>query len=105
MDDSCNKPPKRQAVLVVHHDDGLAQAFAHKNIDVVFARMPAATSEFGRRVAEDCFELLLPKRYRDLWRRDYLRANGSTTPLRVETIAAALETRDILAALNQVGAA
>lgn len=105
MNDSTNSPPKRHAVLIAISSDGYLEAFAPKNVDVAFARIPAATSVFGQQVAEDCFEQLLPRRLRDLWRRDLLRATSSTAPLRVETIAAALETRDIIAALNQVEAA
>jgi hypothetical protein len=98
-------PAKREAVLVAIHSDGFLEAFAERNLDVAFARIPAATSLFGQQVAEDCFELLLPKRYRDLWRRDYLRASSSTKPLTAEAVTDALTTRDIIAALNQVEAA
>ncbi|QDT72224.1 hypothetical protein [Lacipirellula limnantheis] len=95
-------PAKRDKVLVAIHSGGFLEAFAERNIDVVFARIPAATSLFGQQIAEDCFELLLPQRYRDLWRRDYLRASSSTAPLTAEAVMEALTTRDSIAALNSV---
>jgi len=102
MHTDCPTPrPKRQAVLVAISAGGHLEAFADKSVDVRFARIPAATSVFGQQVADDCFEMMLPKRYAELWRRDYLRANGTTAPLTAETVTAALWTRDILAAVRK----
>jgi hypothetical protein len=42
--------------------------------------------------------MLAPRRYAELWRADYLRANGSTRPIAAGAILDALQTRDILAA-------
>lgn len=98
--DSCKRPPSRQAVLVAVHPDGDLEAFANKSVDVRFVRMPVAHSLEGERIAEDCFELMLPRRYRDLWRRDLLRANGTTHPLTAQSALDALAAKDCIAALE-----
>jgi hypothetical protein len=95
----CPTPrPRRQAVLVVIHVDGFLEAFAEKNIDVAFARQLDFNTPRGERIADECFEMLLPRRYRDLWRRDYLRANGTTDLLTADAVLDALHVRDIIAA-------
>lgn len=76
------------------------EAFAERNLDVAFARIPVASNQASERLAEECFELMLPRRYRDLWRRDYLRANGTTEPLSPEAVMAALAAKDSVAALE-----
>ena len=100
--DSCKQPPPRQAVLVAVHPDGFLEAFANRSVDVRFYRIPVANSVEGERVAEACFELMLPPRYRGLWRRDMLRANGSSRPLTAQAAMDALAVNDCLAELNRV---
>ena len=100
--DSCKQPPPRQAVLVAVHPDGFLEAFANKSVDVRFVRMPVAHSRESECLAEDCFELMLPPRYRDLWRRDLLRANGTTYPLTAQSALDALAAKDCIGALNQL---
>ena len=97
--DDTNRP-KRQAVLIVVHADGYLEGFAPKNLDIAFARVPAATSAFGQAVADDCFEMMLPLRYRELWRRDLLRANGTAHPLSAQSVLDALAAKDAIAALT-----
>jgi hypothetical protein len=98
--DCSKKPPRRQAVLISVASDGYIEAFADKNIDVKIQRIPAATSQFGERAAEACFEQLLPKRFRDLWRRDFLRANAISRPLTAEAALKALAALDFIAAME-----
>ena len=98
--DCSKKPPRRQAVLISVASDGYIEAFADKNIDIMIQRIPAASSQFGERAAEACFVLLLPKRFRDLWRRDFLRANAIARPLTAKMVGTALAARDCIAALE-----
>lgn len=94
------QPPPRQAVLVVVHVDGFIEAFAEKSVDVCFARLLEFDTPAGELLAEECFEMMLPKRYRDLWRRDYLRANGTTDLLRPQAVIDALAAKDCIAAIE-----
>lgn len=96
------QPPKtpKQAVLIVANGDYL-EAFADKSIDVHIARVPSALTPRGERIAEACLEKSLPLRYRDLWRRDLLRANALVRPLTAEMALAALVTKDCIAALSE----
>ena len=96
--------PPRQAVLVLSHGDGHVEAFADKGVDVLIARVPLSQTREGERLAEDCLELSLPQRYRDLYRADRLRANGTTRPLSAEAAHAALLTGDALEALDRLSA-
>ena len=91
-------PPKRHAVSIVMSPDGIVQAYAERNIDVRFIRVPIAHTRQGEVLAEECARMLAPRRYAELWRADYLRANGSTRPIAAESILDALQVRDILAA-------
>lgn len=93
-------PPKRQAVSIVLHPDGHAEAFAERNIDVRFVRVPIAKTRDGEVLAEECARLMLPLRYRELWRADLLRANASTRPLDPRSALDALAARDCIAALE-----
>jgi hypothetical protein len=99
--DCPSKPPRRQAVLIAVHPDGFLEAFGAKSVDVRFVRLPVANGRVNEILAEQCFELMLPPRYRELWRRDLLRASGTSQPLTPETALAALKTKDCLAALNK----
>jgi hypothetical protein len=93
--------PRRQAVLIAVHPDGFLEAFAERNLDVAFARLPVASNQASERLAEACFAMLLPKRYADLWQRDHLRSVGTAEPLTPEAVLATLETKDCIAALNK----
>lgn len=98
MKHSTTPPPKRHAVSIVIFPDGHAEAYAERNIDVRFVRVPIAHTRQGELLAEECARMLAPRRYAELWRADYLRANGSTRPIAAEAILDALQVRDILAA-------
>ena len=100
--DSCKQPPPRQAVLVAVHSDGFLEAFANKSVDVRFFRMPVAQTREGERGADECFELMIPPRYRELWRRDLLRANGTSRPFPAQAALDALAAKDCIAALNRL---
>jgi len=90
----------RSDVLVVSHSDGHIEVFGEKNVSVRIVRMPAANSLQSERTAEDVAELMLPRRYRDLYRADRLRAVGNTRPLRPSTLVDAQWARDFITALN-----
>ncbi|MBA4107838.1 MAG: hypothetical protein C0485_19065 [Pirellula sp.] len=89
-------------MLIAVHPDGFLEAFANKSVDVRFCRIPLANSSPGKCVAEDCFALMLPPRYRELWRRDMLRSNGTSRPLTAQAALDALAANDCLAELNRV---
>lgn len=97
---SRKQPPPRQAVLIAIHTDGYLEAFADKSVDVRFERMLDFNTPAGELLAEECFDMLLPRRYRDLWRRDCLRANGTTDLLRPQAVLDALAVKDCVAALE-----
>ena len=100
VQDDINRP-KRQAVVVVAHVDGFVEIFANQNIDVRIVRIPVAHTRAGEILAEQCAELMLPRRYRDLWRRDHLRAVGTAKPLTAQAALDSLAAKDCVAALNQ----
>ena len=99
--DSLTSRPKRQAVVVAAHPDGFVEIFANQNIDVRIVRIPVAHTRAGEILAEQCAELMLPRRYRDLWRRDHLRAVGTIPPLTAQAALASLVAKDCVAALSQ----
>ena len=90
----------RSDVLILSHADGHLEAFGEKNVNIRIVRVPAANSIESERTAEETMELMLPRRYRDLYRADRLRAVGNTRPLRPSTLVDAKWTRDFIAALN-----
>lgn len=94
--------PPRQAVLIVAHTDNHLEVFAEKNVDVHFARVPAAFSVEGEQQVEQIMDWMLPPRYRDLHRADRLRKTGSTRPLLPSVLADSLVVRDCLTALDTV---
>jgi broad specificity phosphatase PhoE len=88
-------------VLVLTHADGHVECYAERGVTIHLTRVPAAFTPDGERQAEDVAEWLLPRRYRELWRADYLRANGTTRPLLPSTLAEAHTVTAIIDALNQ----
>ena len=91
--------PKRHAVSIVIHSDGYLEAYVEKNVDVRFVRVPVAHTRRGELIAEDCARMMMPRRYSELWRADYLRANTLTAPLTAETALNALAAKDCIATL------
>ena len=102
MSKSNEKAPPRQAVLIVEHPDDFVEAFAEKNVDVHVARIPQSFSREGERQAEEVMEMMLPPRYRDLYRADRLRKTGTTRPLLPSVLTDSLVVRDCLTALSTV---
>lgn len=91
----------RQPVLVLSHCDGHIEAFADRHVDVHLARVPTAFTIDGERTAEDVAELLLPRRFRALYRADQLRAAGTTRPLLPSVVAEVQTVTAIIDALNR----
>jgi hypothetical protein len=85
----------RQKVLILSHPDGCLEIFG-EGIDVHLARVPVAFSPAAERQAEEVTGMLLPLRFRDLWRRDRLRAVGTTRPLLPSVLAASLSVPGVL---------
>ena len=104
--DRTQSPPTlpRLAVLIVNYPDGYAEAFADRNVDVHFARVPVYQTRRGEQLADDILELSLPHRHRQLYRRDRLRGNATTRPLTPQVAATALSTRSACNALSDLGA-
>ena len=94
--------PPRQAVLIVAHPDNHIEAFAEKNVDIHASRIPQSFSREGERQAEEVMQIMLPPRYRDLYRADRLRKTGSTRPLLPSVLADSLVVRDCPTALDTV---
>ena len=88
--------------MFVVHPDNFVEAFADKNIDIHFARVPQSFSLEGERQAEELTEMMLPKRFRDLYRADKLRKTGTTRPLLPSTLRQSLGTNDLLKLLNDL---
>jgi hypothetical protein len=96
----CGAPLPRIAVLVISGADGAIEAFAERGVDVHFCRVPAAFSRAAEEQAEEVAELLIPRRFRDLWRRDRLRAVGTTRPLLPSVLARSLAVDELIGAFN-----
>ncbi|NOY41266.1 MAG: hypothetical protein GXP26_05460 [Planctomycetes bacterium] len=94
--------PSRQAVLILSHGDGHIEIFGEKNIDIYLARIPHCPG--SEALAEDVAELAIPRRYRDLYRADRLRATGSTRPLLPSVMARAVQAKEDIVVLNRLGA-
>jgi hypothetical protein len=97
--DCTNSKPR---VLIVSHADGYLEVFVDGNAEVRIARMPAAFSVAAERTAEDCFELLLPVRWRGVWDRSKLKAVASTMPLMPSAMKAAFSIRGTLADIKGI---
>lgn len=98
--DGSNLP--KQAVLVVSHPDGFIEVYAPPNIDARVYRVLASHSRDTERIADDCIDLELPPRFRELHRADLLRATGTTRPRRPSSALQALVIRDAIAGLNDL---
>ena len=58
----------RQPVLVVIHSNGFVQVYGDKSlVDVHIGIIPSMTSDEGQILAEQYFELEIPKRHRDVF--------------------------------------
>jgi len=101
MDDK-TKRPKRQPILILSHPDGHLEVFGDRHLDVHLARVPTAFSAEGERQAEAVAELLLPVRYRPLFRADMLRKNGTTRPLFPSVLADTFAAKETIKSLNRV---
>ena len=71
-------------------------------IDIHIARVPESFSREGERQAEDLAEMMLPPRYRDLYRADRLRKTGTTRPLIPSDLSDSFVVRDYLEALTDL---
>ena len=101
MDRTTSFPsPQRTAVLIMSHSDGHLEAFADGHADIRLIRVPMAFSPVAENIAEDVAELLIPRCYRALYRRDRLRLVGSTRPLLPTVLRDSLATRDATNSLN-----
>lgn len=78
--DSRSRPP-RQRVLVVSHPDGMLQIFVEGQADVKVARIPVAFSREAEDQAEEITEMLLPRRWREVWAANNLKAVATSRPL------------------------
>ena len=99
MSDATTRPP-RQAVLIVADGDYI-EVFGSKSIDVHFARMPQASNRGGEQLADVVMEAALPLRYRDLYDRSLLRANGIAKPLSAEVALYARAKKRALKAVDE----
>ena len=65
--------PRTRALIVSHPDQHL-EVFSAAAVDIHLARVCAARTSEGERMADEILELMLPERYRELYRADMLRA-------------------------------
>lgn len=97
-----NLKPPRQPVLLLSHDDGYIEVFGDPTVvDVKIIRLPGGCSREYEPTADDVLGMLMPHRYRRVWRDDYLRANGSTRPLHAAVMQNALGMADAVHTLNE----
>lgn len=99
--DAKQPPPKRQAVLVLIHADGLTEVYGDRTIDAAVVNVPDCPGHEA--MAEDVAELLLPARYRALYRADRLRATGIARKLSPSALLAARQTAVDIERLNAIG--
>lgn len=92
----------RQPVLVVASPDGFVEVYAPPNIDARVYRVLAAHSREAERAADECIDLELPRRFRELHRADFLRTTSTTRPRLPSSALQALVVRDVIASLNQL---
>ncbi len=97
------KRSSRQKILIVSHADGHLEIFGEKNFDFHIARVPSATSRGAEIAAEEVTLMLLPRRYRDLFRADLLRKNGTTRPLLSSVLAASIRAKKDIELANGIG--
>ncbi len=102
---STKKPPQREAVLAVIHDDYHIEFFYEKNVNLCVVRCPAAFSNEARIIAEDIVEQQLSPYWRKLYFPGNVRATANTRPLLPSTMARAKQAKADIATLNKWGAA
>ena len=96
-------PRARQPSLILSHPDGNLEVFSDTNIDYHFARVPVAFDQDRECMSEEVSAMLLPVRYRDLWRADRLRLVGSTRPLLPSVLCDARFNQAMLDTCNRFG--
>jgi len=101
---SNTKRHPQQRGLILLHPDGYLEVFAERGVEFHVARIPAAFSIEGECQAEEVMEALLPGRFRELYRADYLREVASTRPLLPSTLKQALGMKDLLRLLGDLPA-
>jgi hypothetical protein len=99
---SNRKSSQRARILILSHSDGYCEIFAERAVEIHLQRVPAAFSIEGEAQAEDVMEALLPRRFRELWRADFLRATGSTRPLLPSVLRQSIGTKECLRLLNRL---
>jgi hypothetical protein len=101
---SNRKSSQRARILILSHSDGYCEIFAERAVEIHLQRVPAAFSIEGEAQAEDVMEALLPRRFRELWRADFLRVNGTTRPLLPSVLKQALGIKELCRKLNNLPA-
>ena len=105
MNDNSNRPrPPRIDVLFVIRSEGAVDVYAEAHVNVLIAREPVAPSRAAEALADDALYLLLPRRYRALYRADRLCARGTSRRLTAGAAHAVLLIHDLLDALNALSA-
>ena len=93
----------REVVLIVAHGDGWIEAYADKHIDVRIEIAPYITTPEGELLSEEYIELMLPKRYREMYWPIRRRAAGQVRKI----LPSDLERRDweidLLKAIDSAG--
>jgi hypothetical protein len=90
--------PPRHTVLVFVHADGFIEVFGDKSIDAKIVNVPDCPGHEA--MAEDVAELMMPARYRNLYRADRLIATGVSRKFRPTALRAARQTAVDIAKLN-----
>lgn len=101
----CTNSPRcrpRVTVLILSHSDGILEVFGEACLDVHLVRVPVAFSRQAEIAAEDVVEMLLPPRFQPLFRRDRLRATGTTAPLIPSSLRRSIDVQECLALFNMV---
>jgi hypothetical protein len=98
------KRPTPQDVLFVIHPDGYVQGFGERGVNIHFCRVPWAATPDGEVMAEEVALELLPRRFRELWAANNLRANGTAQPLLPSTVKRALDIKEVLKLLDRLSA-
>jgi len=99
---SRNRRPQRETVLILSYPDGYQEVFAERHVDVHLVRVPVTNSPEGEQIADDVIEMMLPWRYRSLYRADRLRATGTTRPLLPSVMARAMANTEAISTLNEL---
>ena len=95
--------PRRETDLILSYPDGYLEVYSERPVDVHLARVPVAFDQDGECMSEEVAAMLLPVRYRDLWRADRLRLVGSTRPLLPSVLCDARFNQAMLDTCNRFG--